>query len=327
MKGKSLHLTKGVHIVVPYQKLPIKNAVYFDAFDGRMIFAIPRGKVTYIGTSDTNYTKNLNRVVCTIEDIEYLLDKVNQIFKNSLNSDDVISSWAGLRPLIHEDGKSPSELSRKDEIFISDSGLISIAGGKLTGFRKMSEKVIDLLIEKNTSLPKEKCKTQNYKIHADSFNTYDEYKVFENSIIEEFQEHDISAFEAWYLVTTYGKNAKLILEQTIEKVQAGMSFHEALIRTEMDYTIMYESASFPDDFLNRRTGKLYFDIESITRNFDFIIGADGGHSKVREKSNLKLSGFSYDESWEIVDVELDLELNIDEGHIRVCPEGGRIMIR
>ena len=72
---------------------------------------------------------------------------------------------------------------------------------------------------------------------------------------------------------------------------------------------------------------VHADQVDVDRNFDFIIGADGGHSKVREKSNLKLSGFSYDESWEIVDVELDLALNIDEGHIRIFPEGGMIMIR
>jgi glycerol-3-phosphate dehydrogenase len=59
--------------------------------------------------------------------------------------DDVESTWSGLRPLIHEDGKSPSDLSRKDEIFISDSGLISIAGGKLTGFRKMAERSVNVV--------------------------------------------------------------------------------------------------------------------------------------------------------------------------------------
>ncbi|MCK9911577.1 glycerol-3-phosphate dehydrogenase, partial [Microbacteriaceae bacterium K1510] len=61
--------------------------------------------------------------------------------------EDITSTWAGLRPLIHEDGKSPSELSRKDEIFHSPTGLITIAGGKLTGFRKMAERVVDLVMK------------------------------------------------------------------------------------------------------------------------------------------------------------------------------------
>ena len=58
---------------------------------------------------------------------------------------DVVSTWAGLRPLIHEEGKSASELSRKDEIFVSPTNLISIAGGKLTGYRKMAERIVDLV--------------------------------------------------------------------------------------------------------------------------------------------------------------------------------------
>ncbi|NJN50141.1 MAG: FAD-dependent oxidoreductase [Polaribacter sp.] len=65
INNKYLHLTKGVHIVFPYQKLPVQQSVYFDVDDGRMVFAIPRGKTTYVGTTDTNYQGNLDRVVCT----------------------------------------------------------------------------------------------------------------------------------------------------------------------------------------------------------------------------------------------------------------------
>ncbi|WP_337994832.1 glycerol kinase GlpK [Polaribacter ponticola] len=145
---KYLHLTKGVHIVFPHEKLPIQQSVYFDVEDGRMIFAIPRGRCTYVGTTDTNYSGDLNRVVATKEDAEYLIKAANNTFPNvNLTLEDVESNWAGLRPLIHEEEKDPSELSRKDEIFISDSGLISIAGGKLTGYRKMAHRVIDTVLK------------------------------------------------------------------------------------------------------------------------------------------------------------------------------------
>lgn len=137
-KGKQLHLTKGVHLVFPFEKLPVKQSVYFDIPDGRMMFAIPRGKVTYIGTTDTNYNDNKDKVRTDLADAIYLISAVNNMFPDiNLELDDIVSSWAGLRPLIHEEGKSASELSRKDEIFISDTGLVSIAGGKLTGYRKM----------------------------------------------------------------------------------------------------------------------------------------------------------------------------------------------
>ncbi|MGB5228436.1 MAG: glycerol-3-phosphate dehydrogenase/oxidase, partial [Eudoraea sp.] len=148
-KGKRLHLTKGVHLVFPHAKLPVKQSVYFDVPDGRMIFAIPRGKITYVGTTDTNYDQDKNDVKLDLVDALYLISAVNNMFpKINLELKDIISSWAGLRPLIHEEGKSTSELSRKDEIFISDTGLISMAGGKLTGYRKMAERVVNLLSKK-----------------------------------------------------------------------------------------------------------------------------------------------------------------------------------
>jgi len=147
LKGKRLHLTKGVHVVVPYSRFPLRESVYFDAVDGRMIFAIPRGRSTYIGTTDTNYSGPLETPTVTPGDIEYLLNSVRHIYKNIvLEKEDIKSCWAGIRPLIHEEGKSPYELSRKDEIFVSESGLISIAGGKLTGYRKMAQRAVDLAL-------------------------------------------------------------------------------------------------------------------------------------------------------------------------------------
>lgn len=136
-KGKQLHLTKGVHLVVPYEKFPVKQSVYFDIPDGRMMFAIPRGKITYFGTTDTNYNDNKDDVLTDAADAIYLISAVNNMFPDiHLEMKDIISTWAGLRPLIHEEGKSASELSRKDEIFISDTRLISIAGANLRAIVK-----------------------------------------------------------------------------------------------------------------------------------------------------------------------------------------------
>ena len=148
--GKHLHPTKGIHIVVSQQRFPISQALYFDANDGRMIFAIPRNEITYIGTTDTNYKGDLADPQASQEDVNYVLNSVNRLFPDvDLVIEDVQSSWAGVRPLIHEEGKSPSELSRKDELFESPSGLISIAGGKLTGYRKMAERVVDLVMKRS----------------------------------------------------------------------------------------------------------------------------------------------------------------------------------
>ena len=79
-EGKWLHLTKGVHIVVPHTKLPVKQAIYFNVDDGRMIFAIPRGRTTYIGTTDTFYNGDKDNVFTTRDDAAYIIDAVNVNF-------------------------------------------------------------------------------------------------------------------------------------------------------------------------------------------------------------------------------------------------------
>lgn len=268
-KGKSLHLTKGVHIVLPREKLPLKQSVYFDDFDGRMIFAIPRGIVTYLGTSDTNYSDSLDRVVSTIHDAKYLLSTVNKIFPSlDLKVEDVISSWAGLRPLIHEDGKSPSELSRKDEIFISDTGLISIAGGKLTGYRKMAERVVDIVLKKMPNIKFTPCKTKNTKLALDPFVNYNSVNKYIEELYKVMNPLGYRKHDAWYLTTTYGKDAKLILDRLQEDKNPNRD--EGLIDAELWYNLMYESVATPVDFFARRTGRIYFDVESVKNHMERV---------------------------------------------------------
>ncbi|WP_139125025.1 glycerol-3-phosphate dehydrogenase/oxidase, partial [Bacillus solimangrovi] len=112
-KGKTLHHTKGIHLVFDQSAFPLKQAVYFDTPDGRMVFAIPRDGKTYVGTTDTTYNDNLAHPRMTIEDKEYVLDAIHFMFPSiRVTEADIESSWTGLRPLIHEEGKDPSEISR-----------------------------------------------------------------------------------------------------------------------------------------------------------------------------------------------------------------------
>lgn len=138
-----LRLSKGVHIVVPHKTLPVKNLVMIGTTDNRMLFVIPRGRHTYIGTTDTPHEGGPQTwPEVTAADVAYLLEPLARYFpKSSVSESDVVASWAGLRPLVNEPGKAPKEMSRKDEIWAVD-GFISIAGGKLTGFRKMAESVL-----------------------------------------------------------------------------------------------------------------------------------------------------------------------------------------
>ena len=274
MNKKRLHLTKGVHIVFPAEKLPIKQSVYFDVDDGRMIFAIPRGRVTYVGTTDTNYSGNLDRVVATKDDVNYLLNAVNKTFptvKVTLN--DVESNWAGLRPLIHEDKKDPSELSRKDETFISESGLISIAGGKLTGYRKMAHRVIEVVMKSMSSKRRSKFKktdTEKIALTTQPMKTIKEVSSYQKGLENKLKKIGIvDPYYAWYLTTTYGKQADLILKKT--DFFANDTIEERLVRAELWYCVHYEMTNSLADFFVRRSGRLYFNITSVSKFKELVI--------------------------------------------------------
>jgi glycerol-3-phosphate dehydrogenase len=141
-----LRPTKGVHLVVPRDRIGNRNAVVLHAVrDGRIFFVIPWGDHTIVGTTDTDYSGSPDAVRAEAEDVDYLLESLNFYFPAArLTERDVVSTFAGLRPLVAGTRpEAPSEVSREDELFESPSGLISLGGGKLTTYRRVAVKVID----------------------------------------------------------------------------------------------------------------------------------------------------------------------------------------
>ncbi|MCV9388304.1 glycerol-3-phosphate dehydrogenase/oxidase [Reichenbachiella ulvae] len=264
VSGKKLHLTKGVHLVVPFEKMPIKQSIYFDVPDGRMMFAIPRNNVTYIGTTDTTYKQNLKDIKTNLDDVHYLIDAVNHYFPNlTLKPEDVVSSWVGVRPLIEEEGKSASEISRKDEIFISDQGLITIAGGKLTGYRKMAKRAMETLLEiradkTGKSIPK--CKTKKYKLPGNSFKSQKEVETYKEELSQKYP--DIAVREIAYMVDLYGNQSEEILKATT----SGTS----LMESEISFCIEKEWVQHLSDFYIQRNGRLFFDIEGVRSSLEAV---------------------------------------------------------
>lgn len=139
-----LSLTRGVHLVVPHDRLPIARTVILQGPDRRGVFAVPHGAVAYIGTTDTFHPAAETWPPVTQEDVAYLLAAANARFRGPpLTPDDIVSAWSGVRPLVAQEGKSPSDISRKDELWTGPGGVLSIAGGKLTAYRRMAERVTD----------------------------------------------------------------------------------------------------------------------------------------------------------------------------------------
>jgi len=272
MTNKHLFLSKGVHIVVPFDRLPLKQSVYFDIPDGRMMFAIPRLRVTYLGTTDTPYEGDINRVLANMDDVNYLLDATNKMFPEvDLTPEDVESSWAGLRPLIYEEGKSGSEMSRKDEIFESETGLISIAGGKLTGYRKMAERIVDLVVDKYEDRSKRNfkdCFTREIPLAGGDFKNFQEVLKYQGEMEKAAKKSGLDSYYGRYLVANYGNQSDEILDAMKNYKDEP---NTALMRSELQFCLANELCMKPMDFLNRRTGRLYFNIKSIKPALDSIL--------------------------------------------------------
>lgn len=141
-----LRLSKGVHLVVDRQRLNVPDAIVMT--DGkRILFAIPWGERVILGTTDTDYTGDLENPACEPADLAYILKITNRTFPSaSLTAEDVIATWAGLRPLIADPSGSPSDISREHEIHMPHPGWFDVAGGKLTTYRLMAEQAVDRIV-------------------------------------------------------------------------------------------------------------------------------------------------------------------------------------
>ncbi|HGH0841121.1 TPA: glycerol-3-phosphate dehydrogenase/oxidase [Staphylococcus pseudintermedius] len=273
--NKQLRLTKGVHVVIDQSKFPLRQAVYFDTEkDGRMIFAIPREGKAYVGTTDTFYNNDKSKPLVNQEDRDYLVDAINYMFPTVHITDaDIESTWAGVRPLIFEEGKDPSEISRKDEIWEGKSGLLTIAGGKLTGYRHMALEIVDLV---------EKRLKQEYKLKFKEVDTkhipISGGDVGGSANFEQFIEDKVAAAKAMNLDTDlarrlamkYGSNVDdlFAIAQAAQHQNTGLPLE---LYVELVYGVQNELVVKPTDFLVRRIGALYFDIDTVLRHKDTVV--------------------------------------------------------
>src|SRR5262249_42951967 len=140
-----LRRTKGVHVVLPRDRLPLARAItLISPVDGRVMFAIPWRERTVLGTTDTDFTGSADEVAADADDVKYLCDSGNGYFPGAdLKPTDVIATWAGLRPLIAAPPNvDESDVSREHEVFSRNDGLVIIAGGKLTTYRRMARQAV-----------------------------------------------------------------------------------------------------------------------------------------------------------------------------------------
>jgi glycerol-3-phosphate dehydrogenase len=163
-----LRPTKGSHVIVPWERVKATNAMpIISPRDERLLFLVPWGDFALIGTTDTDYTDDYDTIHASKEDVDYILEAANRTLPRAgLDYDDIISTYAGLRPLVVEGGGvdvKESQVSREHSIYESHSGLISIAGGKLTTARSMAEELVDLAavrLEERFGIKADRCATR-----------------------------------------------------------------------------------------------------------------------------------------------------------------------
>ncbi len=264
LKRELLRRTKGVHLVVPHERLPLARAItVISPVDGRVMFAIPWRERTVIGTTDTDFEGTADEVHADRADAEYLCASANGYFPNSkLTPDDVIATWAGLRPLIRgEDGGAESDVSREHEIFTRDDGLIIIAGGKLTTYRRMAREGVRTAVkwlrehdEQFDAAGRERSGTKHRPLPGAvglDNPSLDAVAAIGRALIAEF---GLDGESATHLCGVYGVRARTLAAS----IAADRSLGERLnadvpyLWAEVDFAVRHDRARTVDDVLSRR---------------------------------------------------------------------------
>jgi glycerol-3-phosphate dehydrogenase len=252
-----LRLSRGTHLTVPFARLSISRIVAFPLADGRLLFALPDGPVTILGTTDSDFAGRPEEVCAARGDIEYLLGAAKRTFPAAaLTEADVLSTFAGLRPLVYEPGKSLAETSREESILVSEASLVTVTGGKLTTHRRMGEKAIDraarLLERKGVAVGA--CATQDRPLPGRPCSPMEEW---ERALLVSpgRLEARLSDDTVRHLAQRYGRRADRVIGLCVRQPALRRAIAEGLpdVDAEVVFAAREEDARSISDALIRRT--------------------------------------------------------------------------
>ena len=234
-----LALSRGVHLVFNHADLPVRHTVVMRTPDARRIFAVPLGQYTYIGTTDDYHPEHEYWPPVTDQDVRYLLATTQRAMPEAtLSPDRIVSVWSGIRPLVGDgSGRASKELSRKDEVWTSPSGLLSVGGGKLSAYRAMAERIVDTVID-------------NHGFTAKSCATAEVHLPGGDAVMLASDLTGIGDIHAERLARLYGAEAPNLLRN------AG---GDELVRAEVQQAVQKEGALRLEDYWARRSSRAWFD--------------------------------------------------------------------
>jgi glycerol-3-phosphate dehydrogenase len=238
----SIRPAKGIHITVPWAKVRNTVAVAVPVpKDKRSVFVVRWGHLTYVGTTDTDYDGPLDDPQCTPDDVDYLLRAINASVTTTITTDDVLATWAGLRPLVKAaQTERTADLSRRHQVSASPSGVVTITGGKLTTYRDMAsdtvDKVLDVAGARVTGKVARRSRTKKLRLRgADGY--------------------EAALADDEHLADRYGGEARTLLAMVASEPSLGEPLVPGLpyLRAEAVYAARHEMATTVDDVLSRRT--------------------------------------------------------------------------
>jgi len=258
----SIRPAKGVHITVPWDLVQNEIAAVVPVpGDKRSVFVVPWGlqmegedgyqpQFTYIGTTDTDYDGSVDDPQCTPDDIEYLLRAINGAIEGTITEDDIVGTWAGLRPLVKSASSGrTADLSRRHKVRVGEDGLISTTGGKLTTYREMAEDTVDAV---RKALPDEARKrttrssrTKHLKVHG----------AVGWDAVTYGPSTPVDGHTFTHLRTRYGSETPTLLAMVEHQPELGEPLVPGLpyLKAEAVFAARYEMARHIDDVLSRRT--------------------------------------------------------------------------
>ncbi|MGD9364742.1 MAG: glycerol-3-phosphate dehydrogenase [Desulfobacteraceae bacterium] len=277
-----LRPTKGIHVVFPRTRLCVNHVVVVPTADKRIIFAVPRDDFTYAGTTDTDYTGSLDTVPVESGEVDYLLNTLNQYFPSAqLTPEDIVSTWAGLRPLLSQT-REPSKMRRDYQIFFNEDGVAAIVGGKLTIHRAMAANLLDQILQSYAHrLPQSfhACQTDTAQLTGGEMAEFGAYLRAQTlGLVNRWK---LAPKTASRLVSSYGRNHLDILAIGLQnrKLLEPLFPGSPVLKAEVVYAVEDEMALTLDDFMSRRTELMHFDnqrgvqvVETVARLMGHLLG-------------------------------------------------------
>lgn len=293
---KILRPTKGIHLTLPKNRLPLTSAVVMAAEKSdRIVFGIPRHEMIIIGTTDTDYKESPEDVTTTPEDVKYLLSVTDQYFPGAeITAHDIIASYAGVRPLVHDGSSSEGKTSREHTILSDARGVTFVAGGKYTTYRLMCEQTVDKALESFTLEDRVKFAKADTTQPLNPYTSVDAFNQAQGLADAWAQETGRPLTDIRHLTERYGLEA----EEILSKYSENYSYWQLEAAQAIDSTMCLSMRDFYARrvplFLADRNHGVQF-IDEIGQVFQEKLG--WGDIRLKEEKHLLTEFMAHEVAW------------------------------